>query len=367
MPPFETRITLAPAQFGERERTLVTYGPLTATAFRFDSGVCGLRLQNAQGELTVLPFQGQQIWSAAFGGRPISMRSAFEEPQPTRDFLATFGGFLQHCGLSGVGGPGPEDTHPLHGELPNAPYQSAYLVTGEDAAGPYIGIGGTYRHTVTFSANYTAEPLVTLHADASGFRVGMTITNHKHSPMELLYLMHINFRPVDHGRIVYSAPSTPQAVRTRTEIPGHIRPIPGYREFLERLAKDPALHEVLAPELPFNPEAVLFIDYLADDAGWAHSMLVHPDGSADAIRHRPGELPHATRWISRTPDHDAIALVEPGTAEPRGYHAAKASGQVLSLGPGERFTCGIEVGALNAEQAAAAEARIRAIVQNRAR
>jgi len=370
MPPIATQINLVPEQFGERERVVATHGPLAATAFRYSSGVCGLRLENEHGALTVLPYQGQQIWSAEFGcpgvaRRNITMRSAFEEPQPTRDFLATFGGFLQHCGLAGVGGPSPQDTHPLHGELPNAPYQTAYLVAGEDGTGPYLGIGGTYRHTMTFGHDYVAEPLVTLHSGAAGFRVAMTITNRKHSDMEMLYLIHANFRPVDHGRVVYSAPCTPQTVRVLTAIPAHIRPRPGYRELLERLAADPALHEVLAPDLAFDPEVVMFIDYVADSAGWAHSMLVHPDGSAETIRHRPVELPRATRWISRTPDHDAIALAEAGTAEPRGYLGAKANGQIRVLKPGERFSCAIEIEVLNPDNARRLEAHIRTMLADR--
>jgi hypothetical protein len=83
----------------------------------------------------------------------------FTEPRPTRNFLATFGGFLQHCGLTGVGAPSAKDTHPLHGELPNALYQTVYIVAGEDQRGPYLGVGGTYQHTVAFALNYQAEPL----------------------------------------------------------------------------------------------------------------------------------------------------------------------------------------------------------------
>ncbi|MGB4803261.1 MAG: DUF4432 domain-containing protein, partial [Anaerolineae bacterium] len=63
-----TNVHLMPAVFGERERLLLECGPLTASAFRYDSGVCALRLRNELGELVMLPFQGQQIWSAAFGG-----------------------------------------------------------------------------------------------------------------------------------------------------------------------------------------------------------------------------------------------------------------------------------------------------------
>ena len=65
-----------------------------------------------------------------------------------------------------MGVPAAGDTHPLHGELPNAPYQSAYIVLGEDAGGAYIGLGGRYQHTVAFSTNYAAEPLVKLYAGA---------------------------------------------------------------------------------------------------------------------------------------------------------------------------------------------------------
>jgi len=109
----------------------------------------------------------------------------------------------------------------------------------------------------------------------------------------------------------------------------------------------------------------MFIDYVADSAGWAHSMLVHPDGSAETIRHRPVELPRATRWISRTPDHDAIALAEAGTAEPRGYLGAKANGQIRVLKPGERFSCAIEIEVLNPDNARRLEAHIRTMLADR--
>ena len=50
-------------ELAARERPLLASGDLSASLFRYDSGVAGLRLRNAQGELVMLPFQGQQIWS----------------------------------------------------------------------------------------------------------------------------------------------------------------------------------------------------------------------------------------------------------------------------------------------------------------
>ena len=130
----DTILHLTPAFFSERERVLVEHGPLTASAFRYDSGVCALRLKNELGELVMLPFQGQQIWSAEFGGRNLTMKSMFSQPTATRSYLENYGGFLLHCGATAMGVPAGADTHPLHGELPNAPYQKAWLVAGEDRA-----------------------------------------------------------------------------------------------------------------------------------------------------------------------------------------------------------------------------------------
>ncbi|MFZ1709259.1 MAG: DUF4432 family protein [Anaerolineae bacterium] len=347
-----TNVHLTPAVFGERERLLVECGPLTASTFRYDSGVCALRLRNELGELVMLPFQGQQIWSAAFGGRDLTMKSMFSAPRPTRNYLETYGGFLIHCGATAMGVPGAHDSHPLHGELPNAPYERAWLVLGEDAQGAYLGLSGEYEHIMAFSHHYVARPEVRLVAGRGQAFISITIENRKRTPMETMYLAHINFRPVDNGRLIYSAACTPQTVRVRRSIPSHIRPPAGYAEFLEELAQHPERHHVLAPGLAFDPEVVFFIDYLADADGWAHSLQVHPDGSADIVSHRPAQLDHGVRWISRTADQDALGLCLPATAEPEGYTAEKAKGHVRQLTGGAALRFEMTAGYLAPAEAA---------------
>jgi hypothetical protein len=124
-------------------------------------------------------------------GRRLIMKSMFDQPYPTREFLSTFGGFLLHCGATAIGSPSPLDTHPLHGELPNAPYSQAALVMGTDANGEFIGLTGQYRHTVAFNYHYMAMPLVKLYTGSSVFAVSMTIQNLKASDMPLMFLEHI--------------------------------------------------------------------------------------------------------------------------------------------------------------------------------
>src|SRR5688572_8320292 len=92
----ETVIHLSPPLFTEKERPLIEAGPLSASVFRFATGVCGLRLKNELGQLVLLPYQGQQIWLAEFRGRTLTMKSMFLSPvrvvrisRRTADFFCT--------------------------------------------------------------------------------------------------------------------------------------------------------------------------------------------------------------------------------------------------------------------------------------
>jgi len=252
----ESTIELFPDFFTATERPFLQVGELSASLFRYPSGVPALRLSNDRGELVMLPFQGQQIWSAQFDGRNITMQSMFDQPRPTLNYLETYGGFMLHCGATAMGVPMGADTHPLHGELPNAPFQHAWLVSGVDERGEYIGLAGEYRHTIAFNHNYNAMPLVKLYAGEARCTISLTVTNLKRTPMEFMYLAHVNFRPIDNGRLVYSAHATPEHVRIRQSIPDHVSVGPGYREFLQELAQHPEIHHLLKPGLAFDPEVV---------------------------------------------------------------------------------------------------------------
>jgi len=125
------------------------------------------------------------------------------------------------------------------------------------------------------------------------------------------------------------------------------------RAYLEKLARDPSAHHVLAPGLPYDPEVVFSITYDADGEGWAHSMMVHPEGAASYVSHRPAELPFGIRWIARTADEDALGLVLPATSEHKGYTAEKEKGNIHVLGGGETREFHVRLGLLRPEQAAA--------------
>jgi len=350
------RIDLYRSCFGDRERQLARMGAFTVSTFRYDSGIEALRICNSRGEIIVLPFKGQQIWRAAFDGRELTMKSMFDEPVDTQVYLETYGAFMIHCGLTGVGDPGPADSHPLHGELPNARFQAAWLEF--DEAGERLTVGGSYHHTVAFSTNYLATARIGMGAGSSLLDVSLSVENLKQTPMDLMYLAHANFRPVDHGVLHYTASYDAAAVRVRRSVPAHISPNPDYMEFIGRLAEDPLLHHRLDPALAFDPEVVFSIDMTADEDGLAHAMQRHPDGSADYIAYRPSQAPLCMRWICRTPDQAGLGLAFPSTSEVEGYTAEKAKGHGVALAGGGVWSIDMRMGLLTAAEADDAEARI---------
>lgn len=342
------RLDLASVQFSEKEKPLAEMAGFRISTFKYDSGIAALRVQNKRGEITVLPFKGHQIWRAKFDGRDLTMKSMFEEPVATQTYLETYGAFFIHCGATAIGAPGPTDRHPLHGELPNAPYQKGWIVFDEEQK--TCTIAGSYRYTVAFSTDYLATSEYVMGAESALLDVSLRVDNLKKTPMDLMYLAHANFRPVDHGELIYSAPYTAEAVRVRRSIPAHITPKPGYPEFLAELARNPAIHHKLKPELAFDPEVAFTIAMKAGPDGFAHALQKRPDGTADYMRYRPSQTSQCIRWICRTPDQDAIGMAFPSTSEVEGYTAEKKKGLVVSVAGGASWRVDMRLGALTTSE-----------------
>ena len=351
-------IPLLPSDFPmQGTRLVATAGDLLAEAFRYPSGIEALRIIAPRAEGVVLPFMGQQIWRAAFDGRELAMHSMFDEPVATDRYLGTYGAFFLHCGITRMGPPAPDDPHPLHGELPLGRFETAELLIDE-AAGR-IGLRGLFRHRMAFGDSYAALAEVGLRAGDTALDVAIEVTNRrKTAPLGLMYLGHANFRPVDHGRLVYAARYTPEDVAVRRSIPPHVTPGPGYAEFLADLARDPSRHHVLEPGLPFDPEAAFTVRMIADETGWTHAMQVHPGGQADFISYDARTLPLAIRWVCRTGDQEGLGIALPSTAGVEGHAAEKAAGRIVTVPPQGTWSARMRMGALDPAAAAAMEARI---------
>ncbi len=348
----QSTLNLNAIEFNRAETLIATHGVLKVSAFRYASGVAALRIVNKVGEIIMLPYHGQQIWDAHFYGRRLTMRSMFNDPVDTQDYLSNYGGFLLHCGATAMGNPGPGDNHALHGELPNAKYQQAELTLGEDDEGAYVEVSGQYRHTVAFKDNYATIPRLRLNEADGIMQMHVTIKNLKATPMDVMYLAHVNFKPVDGSVIIDTASDDPTHTRVRDTLPEFFSPKPEYLEFIKSVQKNPVLHRQMTTGKSIDPELVMGLTFKADKRGWAHSMQILPDGSADMISHRPDELPRGVRWITRTLDQDALGLFLPATSEADGYIAEKRKGNVMSIAAAQQFTCSLIFGAVEPGSAA---------------
>ena len=340
-----TRINLHPSQFGEARKTLLESEAFTVSAWVYPSGVLAVELANTRGHLVVLPYQGQMIWSAVFDGCDLTMRNLFTQPRPSPTIIETYGCFMFHSGLLRNGCPAPQDTHALHGEMPCAPMDTAWLELGEN----HVSVHGSYEYAKGFGDRYRACPSVTLRADSALFDIAMAVTNLAGKPMDLMYMAHMNYAYVEGARFV--EPLGMQRQRLRMSVPDHVKPTPAWSAYMAQLEEDPAQLASLDQPSLYDPEVVFFFDGVGTDAaGQAHFLLDHPDGAAFYTRYRPEQFEHAVRWILYTPDQQVAAFVLPSTCEPEGYNAEKAKGNVRVLAAGDSASFSLTTGYLSAQE-----------------
>lgn len=348
--------------FGERERVVAEAHGITASLFRYDSGIEGLRLTNRRGHLVILPYYGQMIWDAVFDGVDLTLANMFSMPRPAQEIVGTYGCFAFHSGLLRNGCPGPEDSHLLHGEMPCAPMDAAGLEIGADAEGPYVAVTGRREYVMGFGAHYVASPRVVLRPDSTLFDIVMQVENLSAAPMDLMYMCHVNFAFCEGARIVQPAPFLPQTTVVRTKVPAHVPRSPAYDGLLSALAEDPAVMEVLDEPHRYDPEQVFYIRGLKTDAaGRTALMMRRREGDAFHIAYNTTDFPKTVRWVLVNSDQKVAAFALPSTCEPEGYTAEKAKGSVQTLAGGAVREFTVRTGYLTDAEATVAEAAIKAL------
>jgi hypothetical protein len=350
------RIALQRGGFDEKEREVARFDDMSVTAFRYTTGVEALRLSNRRGQIVVLPYLGQMVWSATFDGVDLAMTSMFSRPRRAKTIVETYGCLAYHSGVWRNGVPSSDDDHPPHGEAPCADMDEAGLVFGADAGG-WVTVTGVREYAMGFGPHYRATPSVTLRRNTAGCEIAMGVQNLSAAPMEVMYMCHTNFAFAEGARIVQPVAFTPKHVVARTSIPGHIIPTPQYRTLIDTFAANPARLSVLNESPLYDPEQVFYIKGLKRGPdGLVHFMLMRREGDAFGISWDPGSMPHCVRWILDNKDQRVAAFAMPATCEPEGYTAEKRKGNVrlLASGASAEFTTNIAFFSRNEAGAAAA-------------
>ena len=351
----EAAFALRRALFGEKEREIARFGDLSASAFRYDTGVEAIRLRNPRGEVVVLPFMGQMIWSARFDGVDLAMQSMFAAPRPAASIVETYGCLAFHSGLLRNGVPGAGDNHALHGEAPCAAMDEAGLVCGSDARGRFLAVTGRREYAMGFGAHYLSEPRAILYEDETSLDMAMRVQNLSAAPMDLMYMGHVNFAFAAGARLVQSMPYTPEHVVARTAIPGHVTPTDALRAMIADVAANPQRLERLDEPALYDPELVFYLKGATPRAdGRVRYAMLRREGDAFAIGWDPRTMPHTVRWVMVNSDQSVAAFAMPATCEPEGFSAEKRKGHVRTLAGGAAAEFATEIAYVARDRAAEA-------------
>ncbi|WP_419730800.1 DUF4432 family protein [Lichenicola sp.] len=355
-------LPLDPDFSGNTERQVIQAGTLSASLFRYPSGIAALRIRNGRGSLIVLPWFGQMIWHAEFDGVDLTMRSGFEMPLPADSIGGTYGCFAFHSGLLRNGVPSAADTHAAHGEFPTARMRRAWLELFDHDGMLALRVVSERDHVVGFGPHYLARPAVTLTEASGRFDITLDVENRSGRPMELMYMAHVNFAFVAGGTILQAAPFTPAQVAVRTSIPAHVVPTDEYRALIDTLAVTPERMQRLEEPASYDPEQVFYVSGLGTDAtGRTALMLRRPEGDAFVLEYAPSEFPFCVRWILNGPDQSVGAFALPSTCLPEGYIAERARGHVRLLPPRGRTSFSVGLGHLDIPESDAAATAIAAL------
>lgn len=320
-------VKLQAAMFATTETLLLETANTRVSGFRYRSGVEALRIATDRVEVIVLPFRGQQIWRYAVDGEDLTMRTHFDEPARSALFGETYGAFMLHCGLSGIGHPSALDTHAHHGELPNAHFDAAELQISSADGRDMIGLTGSYRLRVSHSADVIFRPLLTLHSDATTLALDVRISNQRLTPFTYSYLCHVNWPVFDQGTLI----------QTLRMDPGHFELAPDPNQDEATAAYTHDIEQSLPESNSLSLDRMIIPEYCAilrpssDQEGWCHFVMTRPDGKAAAVSYESAELPYAIRWISNTGDEVAAGFCLPSTAHHRGRLAAEAGGMMRRI------------------------------------
>lgn len=336
-----TKIFLARAQFTDCHTTLLENDAFQVTSFRYPSGIESIKIQNSKGYVELLPYMGQIIWDAAFDGISLRLKNIFKQPKPATNIVDTYGCFAFHSGLLANGCPGPEDTHPMHGEFSCATMDEAWL----DVTAESVALVSRYEYCQGFGYHYVAEPRVTLTKDATRFQIHMEVTNLTCVEMPLQYMCHMNYAYVDQGCISSNIPAT--AFRLRESIPSHVHPTKkwlAYNEEIKKLQQEGRSMEVLDQPDMYDPEIVFMADHIDQYAEHVTVEMDSPQGYGFQTEFSTKDFTSATRWIMKNDDLQVAAFVLPATCRPEGFLAAKKAGTLLYLQPNEKKTFTVMTG-----------------------
>ena len=306
---------------------------------------------------SVLPDRGLDVWTAACNGRALTWISQ-NSPHPP-DFGVPWirqfnGGLLVTCGLTHAGQPERDDQtgepRDLHGRYSRLRAEDLRVERGWElqpgGVEAYVArLHGTVSESALFAEQLRLERTYTLTLGVPVIEVMDVVRNLGDQPAPLMVLYHCNV----------GYPLVAEGTRLDT---------PGAAVYARNAwAAEGLAHwaDYTAPQ-PNLEEQVYFHTVRAAADGWTEVALFREDFGL-AFQWNTRSAPYLTQW--KNPRQGIyVCGVEPGNCIPEGQNAARQSGRLQMLAPGEAVTFNLRLAALrDAAEVEAAQHRIAALRQ----
>jgi hypothetical protein len=317
-------------------------------------GVRSLLVRTGSGFLfDVLLDRGMDIGMAEWRGQPLAWRSstgnvapAFYESSGLGWLRSFHGGLVATCGLQNVGSPTDENGEHfgIRGRINNTP--AARVAYGADWEGDdyILWCQGQMRETRVFGENLRLTRRISTRLGANSLTIEDSVENLGYTTTPLMILYHINAGwPVldESAELLISQASVeardPDAEAGLPRLGRFEAPTPGFREQVYRHQVRPAA----------DGTATLALVNRAFGGGQGFGLVIRYDGRA---------LPSLWQW-KMLGEGTYVAGLEPNLAHWHGRAAARASGSLRQLAPGETQRFRVEIGALTDMAAIDAVAR----------
>lgn len=310
---------------------------------------CELIIINSQSVCAAIcPTRGMSLWRAKLDGIDCEWGSPVRGPVhpcfvPISEagglgWLDGFDELLVRCGLRSFGAPDFDGNgkllHPLHGSIGNLPAENVEINLSDDGERLIVS-GDVYEtrfliHNLKLRVEYEftlGQPSITVRDTVSNIGGAATTA-------QLLY--HINFgKPLLDAGCEFHCAADEVVARDN------------------RAAEDLATwNQYLGPTEGYA-EQVYFLQPVADENGWATTVLSNPKSKqAAAVHYKTGTLPYFTLWKNTASEATGyVTGLEPGTGFPNPRSYEEKQGRLVELQPGESRSYELKIEATQDPQA----------------